>query len=161
MMEPDLPRLYLETSVISYLAARPSRDPLVAANQQLTHQWWMKQRSNFQVFVSLSVVQEISAGNSEAAEARVELIAGIPRLQVSLEARTLANRLIAVHALPTKAKEDALHIAIAAFHEMNYLLTWNCRHIANEQMQEAIRATCLLGGYEAPVVCTPAELMGE
>jgi hypothetical protein len=69
--------------------------------------------------------------------------------------------LVAVHALPPNAAEDALHIAVAAVHAMDYLLTWNCRHIANAEMQKAIRSTCLLAGHEAPIVCTPEALMGE
>jgi hypothetical protein len=161
MTEPERPRLYLETSVISYLAARPSRDLLVAANQQITHEWWSKQRAKFQVFVSRWVVREISYGDPDVSEARVAIIAGLPRLEATVEAESLAERLIAMHALPRNAADDALHIAVATVNEMDYLLTWNCRHIANARMQKAIRSTCLLAGYDAPIVCTPAELMAE
>jgi hypothetical protein len=161
MMEPELPRLYLETSVISYLASRRSKNLLVAANQQLTHDWWERKRGDFQLFISDTVIEEISAGDPVAAEARLAIVAGIRQLSVDQEALALSKRLIQAHALPRKASTDALYLAVAAVQGMHYLLTLNCRHIANAEMELAIRSTCLLAGYDPPVICTPYTLMGE
>lgn len=120
MTELERPRLYLETSVISYLAARPSRDLLVAANQQITHEWWSKRRTGFQVFVSRWIVREISVGDPGVSEARVAIIAGLPRLEVTIEAESLAERLIATHALPRSAADDALPVAVATVNEIDF-----------------------------------------
>ena len=155
------PRLYLETSVVSYLVARPSRNKLVLTHQEITREWWQRRRASFEVFVSDIVEREVAEGDAESARARLAIVLTLPGLPVTAETERLATRLVAVHARPPNAAEDALHIAVAAVHAMDYLLTWNCRHIANAEMQKAIRSTCLLAGHEAPIVCTPEALMGE
>jgi predicted nucleic acid-binding protein len=142
---------YLETSVVSYLVARPWGNPLALARQQITREWWRKRRASFEVFVSDIVEREVTAGDPVSARARLEIVLNFPGLPVPAEAERLAARLVAVHALPPNAADDALHIAVAAVHGMDYLLTWNCRHIANAEMQKAIRSTCLVAGYEPRV----------
>ena len=154
-------RVYLETTIASYLTARPSRDLIRAAHQQMTRQWWETRRTDFELFVSQSVVDEAAAGDAEAAERRQRLLAPVPRLAINDEAVALAKELIRQHALPEEAVEDALHIALAAVHGMDFLLTWNCSHIANAERMAAIRSTIASAGYECPWICTPEEMLGE
>ena len=155
------PRVYLETSVISYLTARPSRDLIVAAHQQLTREWWEKRRSNFDLFVSRAVIQEAASGDRQAAALRLKEIANLPKLALTEGAEALAVALLQRRALPPRSGTDALHIALATVHGMDFLMTWNCRHIANAEAQQAIASTCLLHGYAPPAICTPEELMGD
>ena len=155
------PRVYLETSVISYLTARPCRDLVVTAHQQLTREWWERRRSNFEVFVSRAVIQEAAAGDPQAAALRLNEIANLPKLALTAEALALADGLLERHALPPQSGTDALHIALATAHGMDFLITWNCRHIANGEAQQAIASVCGLHGYAAPTICTPEELMGD
>jgi hypothetical protein len=152
--------VYLETSLVSYLVARPSRDLIRAARQQLTVDWWENERMKFELFVSDVVLQEASAGNPTEAAKRLAVVAGILQLQITNEAVLLAADLVKKHALPAQAVQDALHIAIACVNGVDYLLTWNCKHIANAQMRSKIEQTCRRAGYEPPVICTPEE-MGE
>jgi predicted nucleic acid-binding protein len=155
-----LRRAYLETSVISYLAARPSRDLVVAARQQLTHEWWRRRRPDFELYVSELVLAEVAAGDPEVAERRIEILAGLPSLTVTKEATDLGRFLVQSVGLPAKARADALHIALAACHGIEYLLTWNSTHIANAELRPRVEAACRRRGYEPPVLCTPDELMG-
>lgn len=153
--------VYLESSIISYLAARQSRDIIVAARQQLTLQWWEHRRADFEVFVSELVLAEINAGDAEAAQRRRGFIAGVELLEISDSATDLAQHLTQKAGLPEKAAADALHIAIAACHGMDYLLTWNAAHIANAELRPKIEALCRGRGFDPPVLCTPDELMGS
>jgi len=155
------PKVYLETSVISYLASRPSRDLIVAANQQLTQEWWHLRRQDFDLFISQLVIQEASAGDEDAARRRLQVVADIPLLTLNEETVAFAERLIKEGPMPQKAVEDALHIAVATLHGMDYLLTWNFRHIANATMRYKIERICRLAGYEPPIICTPQELLEE
>ena len=155
------PKTYLETSVISYLTSRPSRDLIVAANQQLTQEWWQVRRQNFDLFISQLVIQEVSAGDEGAAQRRLQTVANIPLLRLSEEAVTLAEKLVEEGAVPRRAVEDALHVAVATLNGMDYLLTWNFKHIANATMRYKIERICRLAGYEPPIICTPQELLEE
>ena len=155
------PTAYVETSVISYLAAHPSRDLITAARQQLTHEWWRVRRPQFEVYISQLVLDESAAGDPEAAARRATVLAGLPMLDVTPAAVALARRLLDVAKLPPQGGADALHIATAACHGMDYLLTWNSTHIANAELRPRIERACRALGYEAPVLCTPDELMGE
>ncbi len=150
--------VYIETSVVSYLAAKPSRDLITMAHQQLTTEWWENQRQNFDLFASPVVIEEARAGDPNPAARRLKYPDKLTILSVTPEADQLAQALIQKHALPAKAAQDALHIAVATVHGMNYLLTWNFKHIANAHLRGAIEATCRLAGYEAPKLCTPEEL---
>ncbi|MBI4847610.1 MAG: type II toxin-antitoxin system VapC family toxin [Nitrospirae bacterium] len=152
-------KAYLETSIISYLAARPSRDIIIAAHQELTNEWWENRRKRFDLFVSQLVIQESKAGDKNAAQKRLDILGPIPLLELNEKVISLA-RILIDEALPPKAVEDALHIAVAAIHGMDYLLTWNCKHIANAEKEYAIAAVCRSNNYEPPIICTPEELMG-
>jgi predicted nucleic acid-binding protein len=152
-------RVYVETSVISYLAARPSRDLITAARQQLTHEWWRLRRPQFEVYISQLVRDEAAAGDPEAAAHRLAVLAGLPLLDVTPDAVALARQLFKLAALPERAAADALHIATAACHGMDYLLTWNSTHIANAEFRPRIERACRALEYEPPVLCTPDELM--
>lgn len=125
------PKVYIETSVISYLTAMPSNDLRAMANQNTTAEWWEARKGEYNIVASDVVISEASLGNPDAAERRLAIISDIPLLQVSNEARLLASSLINEHALPKKAETDAYHVALAAVNGIDYLLTWNCTHIAN------------------------------
>ncbi len=151
-------KVYLETSIVSYLTARPSRDLVAAARKQITLEWWARHRERFVLYVSGLVLKEASLGDPSAAEARLAATADLPQLPASVEAETLARTLLARGILPAKAQDDAAHIAIATVHGMDFLLTWNFRHIANAERREAVAAICRGAGYAPPVICTPEEL---
>jgi len=153
--------VYVETSVISYLAARLSRDLLAVARQQLTHAWWDNCRHRFQVFISPLVEEEAKRGDPDAARRRVGTLEGFGVLEIVNEAENLAAALILEGAIPTFAQDDAAHIALAAVHNMDYLLTWNCRNIDNAETKPIIRSVCAIHGYTCPEICTPEELMGD
>jgi hypothetical protein len=155
-----LDRVYIETLFVSYLTARPNRDLIVAANQQLTHEWWDKRRNDFEMCVSELVLDESGAGDPEAAQERLEILKGMTLLDTTDEASRLAEELVAASALPVKSAADGLHIAVAAVCGISFLLTWNCRHLANATMWPLIDAVCTRNGRKSPIICTPGELMG-
>ena len=151
------PRIYVETTVPSYLTAWPSRDLVRAAHQQITREWWAR-RDEFELYSSRLVVQECQSGDPRAAADRLASLASIPLLEQTSNAAVLAEALVRGVPLPERAAADALHIAIAAVHGMGYLLTWNCTHIANVTLRPQIEAVCRASGYEPPLICTPEEL---
>jgi predicted nucleic acid-binding protein len=153
--------VYLETTVVSYLVARPSRDIIVAAHQELTRQWWAHKRVSYDVVVSELVLREASAGDPEAAERRRAALVGIDVLETGERALDLAQRLVGQGAVPAASPEDALHIAIAVTNGVDYLLSWNCAHIANAASRRAIDDVCVTSGYRPTVLCTPEELLEE
>ena len=153
--------MYVETTVVSYLTARKSRDLVVAAHQEITQRWWKRRRREFDLYCSQAVIREASAGDKHAAARRLAALEDVPLLEVNVSANRLAAALVKAAALPDKATEDALHIALAAAHGMDYLLTWNCKHIANAEIRNVVAAVSYEHGYGAPVICTPEELMGE
>jgi hypothetical protein len=153
--------VYLETTIISYLAARPSRDLVVAAHQRITHEWWEVRRRDFEVLVSELVHLECAAGDPEAARRRADVLAGIPTLDITPLAESLASKIQLDAGLPEGARADALHIAIAASQGVDYLLTWNVAHIANAEIRPLAERACRNAGYEPPILCTPDELLGE
>ena len=155
------PKVYLETTIVSYLTAVPSRDLVTAAHQQITRDWWETRRTDFDLFVSQAVTQEASAGDPDAAARRLTVLEQLALVGVTDEAVRFAAELIENIPLPEQAAVDALHIAIAVLNGMHYLLTWNCRHIANAVLRARITAICQTRGYEAPVICTPEELLEE
>jgi len=153
--------VYIETSIPSYLMARPSRDIRVAAWQQITTQWWDEARADYDLFTSELVIVEASAGNPEAALRRLEALQGIAELPIDQEAQALADRLVSQGGVPAGAEADALHIAVATVHRMDYLLTWNFRHIDNATTKPIIRSICADAGYSCPEICAPMELLPE
>ena len=152
------PIVYLETTIPSYLTAWQSRDVVRAGEQQVTRDWW-ERRTQFELRVSSLVFLECGAGNSDGAALRLAVLDGVPVLAQTLEAETLADILLREVPLPAKAAADALHIAIAAVHGVEFLLTWNCTHIANATLRPRIESICRRLGYEPPVICTPLELL--
>ena len=154
-------RVYLETSVVSYLTARPSRDLVVAAHQQLTSDWWQTRATAFELVASPLVLQEAARGDPVSAAQRLAILSGVRLVEVTRAAEDLALEIVQRHLLPDKALADALHIGIAAVHEVEFLLTWNCGHIANAELLPRVSALIESHGFRMPFVCTPEELLGE
>ncbi|OGQ52591.1 MAG: hypothetical protein A3J24_02875 [Deltaproteobacteria bacterium RIFCSPLOWO2_02_FULL_53_8] len=152
-------KIYVETSIISYLTARPSKEIIGAAHQQITSAWW-GHRHDYELLVSRTVWEECAAGDREAAERRLAALTGMTMLAVTEDMVRMAEDLIVSHIVPDRAFEDALHIAIATLHRVDFLLTWNCRHIANPIIQEKIAAYLEQRGLFLPLICTPEELLG-
>ena len=152
-------RVYIETSVISYLTARPSRDIMQVARQAATEQWWREHRLRCETFVSELVDFEIEQGDDDASRRRHEAIAAMTRAPITSDVGVLAKMLFRSHALPSSAEDDAFHVALASVHEMDILLTWNCKHIANVIMMPKILATIQKAGFEPPMLTTPANLL--
>ncbi len=152
---------YVETTIPSYLTAAPSRDLVTAGRQQVTHDWWRTAKERFELFVSEAVLWEVRAGDPKFSARRMQLIASLPVLSVTQEIRSLADWYrIELH-LPQKAGTDALHIALAVFYEMDYLVTWNCAHIANGHiLRSLMKLNESLGRY-TPILLTPQELLPE
>ncbi|SRR5712692_1679039 len=154
-------KVYIETTVVSYLTARPNRDVVIAGHQQTTHDWWRMCRDRFDLVASQLVVREARAGDPDAAQERLDVLATMSLLEVSEEALTLARELLKAGAVPEQAAEDALHIAIAVTNGVEYLLTWNCKHLANATMRTTIEEVCRTAGYAPVVICTPEELLED
>jgi hypothetical protein len=152
-------RLYVETTIFGYLTARTSRDVVTAGHQKTTQLWWNKRREAFALYSSELVVEEISAGDEKEVEQRLSHLPGITLLAFSPEAVALAKALLKRKALPAKAENDALHVALAAVNRMDFLLTWNCRHLANASLRVLIERICKNSGYRCPIICTPEELL--
>ena len=152
-------KVYIETSIIGYLTSWPSRDLITAANQRLTHDWWNRCRENFDIFILQFVIDECAVGDAIVAKERLDVIADIQQLDVTDAVETLADGLVHQVPLPERARVDALHIAIATVHGIEYLLTWNCTHIANAILRPQIETSCRSFSYEPPTICTPQELM--
>lgn len=152
-------KIYVETSVISYLTARPSQSIIGAAHQQISLAWW-ERREEYELFVSQSVWQECAAGDPVAAKKRLAALEGIAVLAITQDMIRLAESLILQTIIPAKAIEDALHIAVSTMHHVDFLVTWNCRHIANPVIQEKIAVHLEHHSLFLPIICTPEELLG-
>jgi hypothetical protein len=153
-------KVYIESTVPSYLVAVPSRDLLIAAHQQVTSEWWRTQSVVFDLYVSQFVRDEVARGDAELAARRLGIIKDLALLDITDDVLELGEAFVARRIIPKKAGTDALHIAVAAVHGMDFLLSWNCKHIANAAIVRAIEAVCRMRGFECPVICTPEELMG-
>ena len=151
--------VYLETSIIGYLASRPGVDIIFSANQLMTLEWWNDHRSKFELFVSQAVVDECSAGDPTAAQERLAFLDGIPVLAINAATLNLGQELMRRIGLPPKAAVDAVHIATAALNKIDYLLTWNCKHIANPAFRRRIEDVLDDAGHRSPVICTPQEIL--
>ncbi len=152
------PTVYIESSVISYLTARPSRDVVVAGRQTVTSDWWENHRHRFDLFISDLVKNEISRGDLDAAALRVQKISGIESLFISVDAENLAELLLSKGVVPSGSEEDALHIAVASAQGMDFLLTWNFKHINNAEKRAAIESVVESYGFACPQLCSPEEL---
>jgi len=157
--EPAKPTLYLETSVPSYLAARSSRDLIVAAHQQITREWWDKRRGSFAIYVSEVVLFEAGRGDPEPAKQRLELLSSFAILDLTPRVAELTKTYLDELRIPEPSARDAAHLAFAAAHGIDYLLTWNCRHIANAFVRLRLRTLNERLGVSTPVICTPEELL--
>ena len=155
------PTIYVETTIFGYLTARSTNNVVAAARQEVTQTWWATRRDAFALFVSELVLEEAADGDPEAAERRLAIASRLPLVNVTERALVLAPELQALARLPARAGADALHIALAAVHGMDYLLTWNLRHIANAELRPRLERACRIHGYRPPILCTPDELMGE
>ncbi|MEP6672922.1 MAG: type II toxin-antitoxin system VapC family toxin [Chthoniobacter sp.] len=155
----SLPRLYLETTIPSYLTARRSRDLRLAAHQEVTEDWWNDHRHKYDLYTSAFVREEAAEGNPALAAARLALLDNVPVLPTTEEAEDLAGKLLEGELIPAKAATDAFHIATAAVHGMDFLLTWNCTHIHNLSIVRRVERICAAAGYVCPVICNPDELL--
>jgi predicted nucleic acid-binding protein len=156
-----VPTVYVESSIISYLRQKPSADILNAARQLLTARWWTSERAAYELVISQYVLDEISAGNSASAAERLLAVDGIPVLPPAFEIPQIAEVIMARATLPPKAQVDALHIAAVAHHRIDYLLTWNCTHIANARILPKIFSALRDMDLPLPIICTPEELLGD
>lgn len=154
------PKVYIETTIVSYLTARPSRDVVRLAHEVLTRTWWDQRRGHFDLYTSDVVIDEASRGDPAAASARLDALAGIAALPITEAAIDLADRVALSIALPPRARADAAHVAVAAVHRIDFLLTWNCRHLANAVLAPKIEQCCAAAGFLAPRIVTP-ELLTE
>ena len=153
------PTVYIETSVISYLTAKPSRDLIVTAHQQITIEWWGNALPNYGAFISPIVLEEISGGDDSAVRSRLEKVSTFPVLEVLPEIRNLADTYFSSLEIPEKARADAYHLAIASWHGMDFLVSWNCTHIVNGRIKMLIEEINARQGIRTPIICTPEELM--
>jgi hypothetical protein len=153
--------VYLETSIVSYLRQKPSPQLVAATRQLLTHRWWTRERRHYQLVVSQYVIDEASLGDPALARDRLSALDGILLLPHDPEVPRVAREIMAIGVLPPKAQVDALHIASAAHHRVQYLLTWNCKHIANAKILPRIHRVLSELGIPIPIICTPEELLGD
>jgi len=151
--------VYIETSVVSYFTARPSRDLVVAAHQQLTREWWESALPRLAPFSSAVVLEEAGRGDPQAARERLRVLANLPLLEVLPEVRDLADHYFSVLDIPEQARADAYHLAIATWHGMDYLVSWNCAHIVAARVRRVVHEINADRGIQTPVICTPEELM--
>jgi predicted nucleic acid-binding protein len=151
--------VYIDTSVVSYLTARRSKDVTVAGRQLSTHRWWSNQRRNFELFSSRAVILEASAGDKNYAAKRVRVLRNLNNLLITGAATDLADLLVQKHSVPAIAAPDALHIALCAVYSMDFLLTWNFAHMANAHLRSKVELVCRMVGYRPAVICTPDELV--
>lgn len=156
-----MPSVYLETTIPSYLASRPSRDLIVAAHQQVTHEWWTRARGAFDIFISEAVLAEIRAGDPSLAARRLELVQDLPVLASRDDVDSLAEIYANGLGLPSQAYADLVHIAFAVSYGLDYLLTWNCKHIANGHVIRKLHAINNQIQRMTPVVVTPEELLPQ
>ncbi|MFM6409928.1 MAG: type II toxin-antitoxin system VapC family toxin [Microcystis sp.] len=153
--------VYIETSVIGYLTARSTKNLIIAANIEITREWWEFRRNDFILYTSEAVLEEVAKGDTAIASPRLDILRDFPLLALNDAAQDLAKQFLTRSNLPPKAKVDAIHIVAATVHGMDYLLTWNCKHIANAQIQGKLAEITLGCGYVLPILCTPNELMGD
>jgi predicted nucleic acid-binding protein len=154
-------RVYIETTIVSYLTAKPSHDPIRATHEALTREWWRDSRHLYDLYISQAVLDEASRGNMEAARKRLLALRDVPLVGPVAPAIILAQQILDRKLMPPKAATDALHLAMAAVHRMDVLLTWNCKHLANATLLVDLGRFVRIKGYEAPIVCTPNEMMGD
>jgi len=158
---PTRPSVYIETTIVGHLTTRLPKDPIVVGQMLATRKWWDEARQRFTLVTSQVVINEISAGDPTGATDRLKIVSDLALAQLTKDSIDLADQLLIRHALPEKARVDAVHVAVAATNSIEYLMTWNCRHLANATMRSKINDTCRECGFEPPIICTPYELIDE
>ena len=153
------PTLYLETTIVSYYVARPTDQLIVAAHQELTRQWWEQRLKGFRAYISQFVLDEVRDGDPIMVRKRLRALRGLERLPTVNTALELGRKLLLSGLFPRAAARDASHLSMAAAYGLQFLVTWNCRHLANARVFDRVWRICREAGYECPVVCTPEELM--
>jgi predicted nucleic acid-binding protein len=151
--------IYLETTVVSYYTSKPSRDIIVLAHQEITWEWWPNAIARFDVFISEVVVEEAGLGNSEAAERRLKVLKDFPHLKLNDKVEEMAKVYMEKLEIPEKSFRDAAHLAVASVHNIDYLVTWNCTHLANGEVIKRLMKINESFGIHTPIICTPEELM--
>ena len=151
--------IYIETTVVGHITGRLHTDPSIAYRQIITRKWWATAPARYHCFVSQLTIDECSDGDPDAANERLDLIKGIELVEPSDEVGVLAELLVVRLAVPASEARDALHIAIAAVNRIQFIVTWNFKHILNPHMQTKIANTCREGGFDSPVICTPQQLL--
>lgn len=156
-----MPTAYMETTIPSYYVARTSDSLLQAAKQAATHRWWDEGCSGFELFTSLETLDEAAKGDPTMATERLKLLSTIPLLPLPDEGLDLARHLVESRIVPAKADSDAIHIAIASIHQIDFFVTWNFKHIANPLIRDRLRNAVAKAGFELPVMCSPEELLAN
>lgn len=154
-----MPSAYIETTIPSYYVARPSVSVIQASRQASTRAWWDTGCSAFDLYTSREVIEEAELGDPKMARERLELLASAKRLELIEDVGVVAETFIKKGLIPTKAASDAIHIAVASVHGMDYLVTWNFKHIANPYIRDRLRKTVEELGFRLPVMCSPEELL--
>jgi hypothetical protein len=155
------PTLYLETTIPSYYVARVSQNLIVAAHQAITLEWWQREAEKYDIYISQFVLDEAEAGDPDAAQRRLTFLKAFPLLEITDDVLSLTEKILKTQLFPAKAIRDVSHIAVAAVHGLDYLLTWNCTHINHATTKEKVHAVCKRAGLPFPIICTPEELMEE
>lgn len=156
-----MPTAYIETTIPSYYTSWPARDVVQIARQSATRRWWDGGYSGFELFTSQEVLDEAGRGDTGRASTRLEMLAEIPVLEFNSDVEDLARSLIVVGLVPVSVASDAVHIAIASVHRVDFLVTWNFKHIVNPHIQQRLRREVALAGFVLPVLCTPEELLND
>jgi predicted nucleic acid-binding protein len=151
--------IYLETTVVSYYTSKLSRDVVILAHQQITREWWPRAVTRFDVLISEIVIEEASLGDPEAAKRRLEELKDFPLLELSDRVREIAEIYMEALAIPERVFGDAIHLAVASVYDVDYLVTWNCAHIANAELIKKLMKVNESLGIHSPIICTPEELM--
>ena len=151
--------VYLETTVISYFTSRPSRDIIALARQEITREWWPKSINRFDIFISEVVIEEARTGDPEAARKRMEELKDFPHLELNDDVEKLTQLYMEKLDIPEKSFRDAAHLAVASVHGIDYLVTWNCTHLANGEIIKKLMKLNAAFSIHTPIICTPEELM--
>jgi len=161
VMKKKTNSVYIETTVISYLISRASTSLKLASEQLITQEWWQEVLPKMKPYISTFVVDEISLGDKSQALKRIEAVSRFEVLQETPEVKTLANLYLKELAIPAKSKVDAFHLAMASIFEIDFMVSWNCKHIANPFFQKKIESINNSFNLITPVICTPREMSGE
>jgi hypothetical protein len=152
--------VYLETTIVSYYTSKPSRDIVALAHQEITKEWWPMAITRYNIFISEIVVEEAGLGDSEASKRRLEEIKDFPHLELNEKVEEMAKIYVEKLEIPESSIRDGIHLAIACIHNIDYLVTWNCKHLANGEIIKKLMKINKSLGIHTPIICTPEELMG-